>query len=110
MSPSFPPSFTSQFPSSISGGGGGGNAQIARLNRRVDELQEKLMTKTDELNEVLKSKAEVCIIVTIMMVGHNYTHKDVCLVIPGLQLSTQIMESTRQLKTREEKINEQSTQ
>ena len=83
------------------GGGGGSGVQVTKLNKRVEELKTKLITKTDELNDALKSKAEVCV--------HLYCHC-VVLAIHCLQLSTQIVEYTHQLKDRDDKISALNTQ
>ena len=46
---------------SDSGGGGGAGvgAPVTKLTKRIEELKTKLITKTDELNDALKSKSEV---------------------------------------------------
>ena len=45
----------------VSGGGGGAGAgaPVTKLTKRIEELKTKLITKTDELNDALKSKSEV---------------------------------------------------
>ena len=54
MSPSlFSPMF-----SSGGGGGGGGGAQLNKANKKIDELQHKVMQKTEELMEMHKRQTE----------------------------------------------------
>ena len=42
----------------MSGTGGG---QVSKLSKRIEELQSRLMTKTDDLSEAHRSKSEVSV-------------------------------------------------
>ena len=53
MSPSL---FSLMF--SSGGGGGGGGAQLNKANKKIDELQHKVMQKTEELMEMHKRQTE----------------------------------------------------
>ena len=53
----FPPSLFSPLFSS-GGGGGGGGAQLNKANKKIDELQHKVMQKTEELMEMHKRQTE----------------------------------------------------
>ena len=53
----FPPSlFSPMF--SRGGGGGGGGAQLNKANKKIDDLQHKVMQKTEELMEMHKRQTE----------------------------------------------------
>ena len=40
-------------------GGSAGGPQVARLNKRVEDLQDKLLARTDEVSEARRSMADV---------------------------------------------------
>lgn len=61
MSPSlscFPSSPFSPMWFSRGGGGGGGGAQLTKANKKIDDLQHKVMQKTEELMEMHKRQTE----------------------------------------------------
>ena len=76
---------------------------MTKLNKKIDELHSKLMAKTDDLNDVLKSKAEVRTPRGCVMLQH-------CRHPVFLQLSAQIVDSTRELKNKDDKIGGLNTQ
>lgn len=43
----------------VFGGSGDGAPQINKLNKRIEELQDKLMKRTDDLSEAHRNNAEV---------------------------------------------------
>ena len=43
---------------SSGGGGGGGGAQLTKANKKIDDLQHKVMQKTEELMEMHKRQTE----------------------------------------------------
>ena len=55
--PHLPPSLFSPMFSS-GGGGGGGGAQLNKANKKIDDLQHKVMQKTEELMEMHKRQTE----------------------------------------------------
>jgi len=58
MSPSFPVFLPSVMLFSRGGGGGGGGAQLTKANKKIDDLQHKVMQKTEELMEMHKRQTE----------------------------------------------------